>query len=171
MYFILQRLYYTKGIAQGDFSQSFLFSIDRAFKSMALEDTKHFAPDECKEIKVPGSSRIPAGIYQLKIRKVDSDLTKKHRQTYKTPWFIKNPNWYHIEIVGIPGFQFVYVHSGNDDAHTLGCVLPCYTFDMTKKNSQSSNSLLAVNDFYALAYPLLEKGIPCFIDVRDEILK
>jgi len=163
MKFILQRLFHTKSLATGDYTCGFLQEDERqAFRSFVLEDTHH-------ETKIPGSTRIPAGFYELKIRKEATPLTLKHREAYKAlTWFKNNPNWYHIEITGIPNYAGVYIHSGNDDAHTLGCVLPNYAFDLTLQDSQGAKSSLAVNDFYALAYPVLEAGSKCFLEVRDE---
>lgn len=161
MNWLLQRLFYTKGKPKGDFTCGYLTN-GQGYNSFCLEDRYY-------EVKIPGQTRIPAGRYELKLREQNTPLTIKHRATYKTPWFLANPNWYHIEITGIKGFSGVYVHSGNDDSHTLGCILPAYTFDLTRDDKETSNSLLAVDAFYSLTYPLLNKGVRCFIDIRDEI--
>jgi hypothetical protein len=50
----------------------------------------------------------------------------------------------------------------------MGCLLPAYSFDIL--SNSTSNSLLAVDKFYALTYPLINKGVRCFIDIRDEKL-
>jgi Family of unknown function (DUF5675) len=164
MNFILQRLYHTKEIASGDYTCGFLFNDDDSFRSFLLEDTHN-------ENKIAGVTRIPAGIRELKLRKEDTPLTIKHRSTYDTPWFEANPGWYHIEVTGIPNYTGVYIHSGNDDSHTLGCLLPNFAFDTTLNDKQGSKSLAAVDKFYSIVYPLLLAGKRVFIDVRDEIKK
>ena len=60
------------------------------------------------------------------------------------------------------------MHSGNDDTHTLGCLLPNYLFDLSLKDKPAGKSMLAVNDFYAIVYSLLEKGEKVTIEVIDE---
>tara|TARA_R100001509_G_scaffold160834_1_gene129132 strand:- start:16 stop:519 length:504 start_codon:yes stop_codon:yes gene_type:complete len=72
--------------------------------------------DQSQKIKVDGETRIPEGLYQIKQRKVLSGLTKKYRAKY--PWFD-----YHFMLQDVPNFNYVYIHVGNDDDHTDGCIL------------------------------------------------
>ena len=72
--------------------------------------------DQYQKIKVEGETRIPEGLYQVKQRKVLSGLTKKYRAKY--PWFD-----YHFMLQDVPNFNYVYIHVGNDDDHTDGCIL------------------------------------------------
>lgn len=163
MLFISQRLFHTKGNPKGDYSLALLYNDDSSFRSFNLEDTYN-------EKKIAGVTRIPAKIYKLKINKVDSPLTIKHREAYKKmPWFGANPGWYHIEIADIEGFKYVYFHAGNDDSHTLGCNLPNFSFDLSKQDMQGSLSLAATDKFYSIVYPLLIAGKEVLLDVRDEI--
>lgn len=162
MKFINQRLYFTKGLQTGDYTCGFFHNEEDTFRSFLLEDTYH-------ENKIPGVTRIPAGFYELKIHKADTPLTIKHREAYKeSSWFKAHPGWYHIEITGVPNYSGVYFHSGVDDSHTLGCNLPCFGFDMSLKDNQGSKSLMAVDAFYSVAYPILEAGQKVFLETRDE---
>jgi hypothetical protein len=79
------------------------------FKGYTLED-------EHRDIKLKGQTRIPAGTYVLRHRKEETPLTKKYQTKY--PWFR-----YHIEICNVPNFSGVYIHIGNDESHTDGCIL------------------------------------------------
>ena len=72
--------------------------------------------DEFRERKVAGETRIPAGKYEIKFRKVASPKTANYRQRFD--WF----NW-HLELQNVPGFDYVYIHVGNDDDDTEGCLL------------------------------------------------
>lgn len=88
MKFISQRLLHdnkqTFGIIQGD-----------GYKAFTLED-------EPREIKVKGETRIPSGLYLLKIRKEETPLTMKHRIAYaKAGWKTFK---FHIEITNVAGF-------------------------------------------------------------------
>ncbi len=166
---INQRLFHTTGNPGGDYTCGYFHSMEPIvpFKSFMLEDTYH-------EEKIPGVTRIPAGVYEIKIHNLLTPLTLKHREAYaKHPdakWFKENKGWFHIEIAGIPNYSGVYFHSGVDDSHTLGCNLPCFGFDLSMKDNQGSKSLAAVDKFYSLFYPiLLAKQHQVFIDVRDEI--
>lgn len=162
MKFILKRQYHTLTNKDGNYTIGFLTNEEQSFRSLVLEDGYN-------KDKIHGQTRIPAGFYELGLRKEDTPLTLRHREAYKgLAWFDKNPDWYHIEVLKIPGYSGVYVHSGNDDSHTLGCLLPAYQLDMTLMEKPTSKSMLAVNDFYAIAYPLLDKGSKVHIEIRDE---
>ena len=81
-----------------------------------------------------GETRIPEGLYKVKQRRVLSGLTKKYRAKY--PWF----KW-HFELQDVPGFKYVYIHIGNDDDHTDGCIIV--------GNSLKSNKVDDINNLGA----------------------
>lgn len=160
MKFTLQRLFFTKGLLKGDYTVGFLTENSGRFRSFCIEDT-------WRAQKVFGETRIPAGLYQLKIHAAETPLTLKNRLAYNTP----SNNWFkfHIEVMGIPGYGDVFIHSGNDDSHTEGCLLPNYVVDSSAPDMPGSKSIIAVEAFYKLAYPILESGSDTILlDVRDE---
>lgn len=164
MKFILQRLYHTKTLATGNYTCGFWTNEEETFRAFCLED----APNA---VKVKGETRIPAGFYELAIRKIEpiTDSLKRHRIAYANlPWFNAHPNWYHIEVTKVPNYSAILVHSVGDDKDTMGCLGPGYLFDISLPNDQQAKSKLAVNDFYAIAYPILEGGGKCFIEIKDE---
>ncbi len=173
MKFVNQRLYHTKGNKEGDYTCGHLTNRE-GFESFMLEDTYN-------DTKIAGVTRIPAGFRELKILKVDTPLTKAHRISYAAKqklnpeihgtWFLENPDWFHIEITGVANYKGIYIHSGIDDSHTLGCNLPCFAFDTSVANNQGAKSLAATNKFYSIVYPLLESGTKVFLETRDEIMK
>ena len=69
--------------------------------------------------KVPGETRIPAGRYEIQVRKRGGWHLRCRRR-----W----PQWHRgmLELLGVPNFQHVLVHPGNTDDHTAGCILPGY---------------------------------------------
>lgn len=75
-----------------------------------LEDQKQFNG------KVMGETRIPEGEYELELREEMTPLTEKYRTRFH--WFT-----YHIQIKNVPNFRFIYIHIGNTDDDTDGCVL------------------------------------------------
>jgi hypothetical protein len=122
--------------------------------------------DEHRDVKVMHETRIPKGTYELKIRKEDTPLTIKHRTSYGA-WFK-----HHIEVTGIPNFSGVYVHAGNDETHTSGCLLLGDTLlnnEVFEKNNLAT-STQAVERFYKLVYPAIEKGEKCVIEIQDETI-
>lgn len=120
--------------------------------------------DRHQDVKVKKETRIPAGFYELKIRKEDTPLTVKHRTAYGA-WFK-----YHIEITGIVNFQGVYFHAGNDEGDTEGCVLIGNTLNNhnTIQGKPLTSSIDGTRRFYELVYPHLDRGNKAFLEIRDE---
>ncbi len=120
--------------------------------------------DEHREEKVSKETRIPAGYYELKIRKEETPLTLKHRINYGQ-WFK-----FHIEITNIPNFKGVYLHAGNDETDTDGCPLIGNTLSNhhVVLKEQLVSSIDGTRRVYALVYPYLEAGHKAFIEIRDE---
>lgn len=166
MNFYLQRLYHTLTNPKGNFTAGFITNDAHSFRSWNLEDGVSPTGQ-----KVKGITRIPGNLtYVLGLRKELTDLTKKHREDYKTlPWFKDNPNWFHIEILNVKDFSGIYFHGGRDDKDTLGCQLPAYQFDISTQDYPSAKSMLAVCDFYSIVHPLLDKGTEVLYHISDEI--
>lgn len=148
MNLLLQRIY-----DNGDSTIGALF-INNELQCFTLED-------QHQDKKIKGETRIPAGIYQLKIRQELTDLTKKYRLRF--PWFK-----YHIEITNIPNFVGVYLHIGNNDDNSAGCVL---TGNTVNKDGTLLNSTTAFTTLYMKLYPLLEKGEVLKLHIQDELVK
>ncbi len=88
------------------------YSVDgseRKFLAFSLED-------EHREVKVKSETRIPAGKYRLRQREEPTPLTQKYRSRYD--WF----DW-HIEVMDVPNFTSIYIHIGNTDDSSAGCIL------------------------------------------------
>src|SRR5690606_21556125 len=122
----------------------------------------HVLEDEFREKKVKGETRIPAGRYELKILKVETPLTLKHRKAYGD-WFK-----FHIEITNVPGFTGIYFHSGNTDAHTDGCLLPGFGNEVVHGMQKVTHSRLATKALYEELYPYLDNGGSSWLEIRDE---
>jgi len=129
--------------------------VDGKFFSFTLED-------ESRPVKVKGETRIPKGIYQLGLQKADTPMTLKYREKY--PFFK-----HHIEVRNVPGFTGIYIHPGNNDQHTDGCLL---LGDNVTNNTIApgtlANSVNAWKRLYERLYPLLDKGGQATIEILDE---
>jgi hypothetical protein len=114
--------------------------------------------DQFQLTKVPKESRIPAGIYNVDIQKAETPKTLAYRQKY--PWF-KN----HLEVKNVEGFVGIYIHIGNSDENTDGCLLLGDNADNNVIGPGSiSNSTAAFKRFYESVYPHL----PVTLIIRDE---
>ncbi|KKM64276.1 hypothetical protein LCGC14_1503000 [marine sediment metagenome] len=80
----------------------------------------HTIEDPYQSEKKRGNTRIPAGIYDLGIRKVGGFHTRYKR---RYPEMHKGM----IEIMDVPNFKYVLVHSGNTHHDTAGCLLTTWT--------------------------------------------
>lgn len=117
-----------------DSTLSYMF-IDNKLVCFVLED-------EYREVKVKGETRIPAGKYEVKFREEPSPMTTRYRQKYD--WF----QW-HLELQGVPNFKYVYIHVGNTDDHTDGCLLVGYIAEVINGNYVIGNSRNAYRDLYS----------------------
>ncbi len=71
--------------------------------------------DQFNEPKIPGETRIPTGRYQIKLRN-EGGMIKRYKKRF--PWH-KGMLW----LQDVPGFNWVYMHVGNKDDDTDGCLL------------------------------------------------
>lgn len=122
--------------------------------------------DKYNKTKIPGQTRIPNGRYKLIINKAETPLTLKHRKVYNVGgqiWFT-----FHIQISGIPNFQGVYIHVGNDSEDTEGCLLLGNNANNNKLvDGKISDSTSAVKKFYQKYYPLIDKGTEVFLTILE----
>lgn len=95
-----------------------LMFIDGIFSAYCLED-------QYQDKKVSGETRIPAGTYKVDFRKVESEKTLKYRKQFN--WFA-----WHLMLQDVPGFKYVYIHKGNKESHTDGCILVADTTNNNK---------------------------------------
>ena len=118
----------------------------RSFCTFILEDRFNFIHQ-----KVPGETRIPAGIYPLRLRKEG----RLHQGM--------------IEIVGVPNFTYCSFHCGNDDKDTDGCPLVGDTAEQNvTKRGFVGNSTDAYERFYKEFVPgLTDESTVKIIDGDD----
>ena len=146
--------YLYQRLAHGnDSSYGVLYKPDNTQQCFIVED-------EPREVKVDGETRIPAGKYEIKQRKVESGLTMRYRQKYN--WF----EW-HLELQDVPNFSYCYLHIGNFESNSDGCLLCNYNI-VGGNEFHGGNSTQAFKDFYEEVVALLDSGEKVFIEIRDE---
>jgi len=148
MKIINKRVYHTNETTLG------IMSIDSKPYAFVIED-------EPREFKVKGETRIPAGKYKLALRKVESPLTLKYRKLF--PWF----TW-HIQLMDVPDFKYVYVHIGNDEGDSDACQVIGFNAHIKKADFRNSQSREAYKEFYEKVTPLLQQGIEVTYIILDE---
>lgn len=71
--------------------------------------------DQFNEPKVPGETRIPPGRYQIKLR-TEGGMHERYGNRFD---FHKGMIW----LQDVPDFTFIYIHVGNKDDDSEGCLL------------------------------------------------
>jgi hypothetical protein len=136
-------------------STSGLMAIDDEFVCFTLEDQQ-------QDQKIKGETRIPSGTYKLGFREELSGLTKKYRARYN--WF----KW-HLHVKDVPGFNYIYIHVGNSDKHTDGCLLVAdraYN-DPKDYNAYQTQSAIAFERIYKQISEAIENGEPVHITYKS----
>jgi len=131
--------------SQNDSTLGLLFDVtnDRKFLCFTLED-------EARDTKVMSETRIPAGIYELKLRKEGG---------YHNKMLKKFGNKFHkgmIHVQNVPNFRWILWHTGNTDEHTAGCLL---LGDSSQQNITKPGFIGASNNAYKRIYPKIAKVI------------
>jgi len=72
--------------------------------------------DEYREEKIVGETRIPAGTYNVTLRKEGG-----HHNKYKRRFPDIHRGMLHI--LDVPNFKWILIHCGNTDEDTAGCLL------------------------------------------------
>lgn len=112
--------------------------IDEKFFCYVLEDkdrglTQDMLPELIEKGKVYGKTCIPYGRYEVAI-------------TFSNKFQKRMPL-----LMAVPGYAGIRIHPGNNEFHTLGCLL----LGKRKSKDKISESTLAYNEFF----PMLEKTL------------
>ena len=134
-----------------DSSSGLVFDITngRKFLCYSLED-------EYRNDKVMHETRVPAGTYQIQLRKVggfNARYAKKYGDFHKGM----------LHVQDVPGFEYILIHTGNTDEHTSGCLIV--------GDSQENNQLLK-NGFIGKsvqAYKRIYTPIATALENREEV--
>jgi hypothetical protein len=116
--------------------------------------------DEYRDVKVMGETRIPQGIYTLKLRKIggfDSRYSKKYGSTHKGMIWVQD----------VPGFKYILWHTGNTDEHTAGCLL---LGDTSQQNITKEGFIGSSTTAYKRVYPSIAQAIEEGEEVKVEYI-
>ena len=144
--------------SQKDSTNGILFDVtggERKFLCYTLED-------EYREDKVAGETRIPAGTYRVTLRATGGfhgRYVKKYGDMHKGMLWVRD----------VPNFEYILIHTGNNDSHTAGCLL---VGDSQQANFGSSDGMVgsSVNAYKRIYPPIaeaLEQGQEVTITYTD----
>jgi hypothetical protein len=134
-----------------DFTNGILFDVSnntRKFLSYTLEDEK-------RTKKVAGETRIPAGEYNLSLRKEGGFHSRYSAK------FSFHMGMIHVD--DVPNFKYILWHIGNDDDDTSGCLL----LGKTSQDGFIGSSTDAYKEVYKYVAPVIESGKKVLVNYID----
>jgi len=129
-----------------------LLFVDEKFECYSLEDTR-------QEKKAYGKTRIPEGRYKINLR-AEGGMHQRYSKRYGSR--------HHgmLWLRSVPGFEYIYIHPGNTDDDTQGCIL---VGDRINNNTVIDGFLGASRPAYERVYkkvaPAIQEGMLVEISV------
>ena len=107
--------------------------------------------DGYNAVKIQGKTRIPAGVYEIKLRTVGGFHQRYSNASWLPDGFHKGMLW----VQDVPDFKYILHHTGNTKENTEGCTL--YGMDFEKQPNgfflkQSRNA-------YKKVYPIIRDAV------------
>lgn len=115
--------------------------------------------DQFNEPKIPGETCIPEGRYEIKLR-TEGRMDQRYGERY--PWH-KGMLW----LQDVPGFEWIYIHVGNKDDDSDGCLL---VGDGQVGNVMDRGQVTASVAAYTRLYDLIVTALETeqvFVEVKD----
>ena len=134
--------------SESDSSSGLVFDITNGKKFLCYS-----LEDEYRNDKVMHETRVPAGTYQIKLRKeggFNARYTKKYGDFHKGM----------LHVQDVPGFEYILIHTGNTDEHTSGCLIVGDSQENNQllKNGFIGKSVQAYKRIYTPIAEALENG-------------
>ena len=106
--------------------------------------------DEYRKKKISKETRIPAGVYEIKLRN-EGGFNQRYNKKY--PSIHRGM----LHIIDVPGFEYILIHVGNSDEHTAGCLL---VGDSQENNKINKNGFIGSSgNAYKRIYPSIAKAV------------
>lgn len=121
-------------------------SVDGVFVCYGLEDGY-------RARKIAGETRIPAGIYQIGVRRAGG-----FHGRYAQDSRFKDIHRGMLHILDIPDFTWVLIHVGNTHKHTAGCLLVGTTVNAAPGRMSIGSSAHAYRKLYQVVIDAAEGG-------------
>jgi len=119
--------------------------------------------DEYREEKVEGETRIPSGTYDIALRNAGG-MNEKYLVRYGF-----HRGMLHLQ--NVPKFEWVYIHTGNSEDDTRGCILVGYGAerDAAQGGGYISRSREAYKCIYKEILKAFDAGEEVKIVIRDHL--
>lgn len=142
-----------KRFSTGPDSTLGLLSVNGTFHSFTVEDEK-------REVKIAGETRIPAGIYPIILRD-EGGMTKRYASKFPAH---RGMLW----LQDVPNFKYIYIHIGNTDDNTDGCILVNEGAIASKSGGgHGISSTPAYLDLYDVILQAMDSNEKIYIHVKD----
>ena len=143
--------------SQSDSTSGLLFDVPNGNKFLC-----YTLEDERREEKVMAETRIPAGVYSIKLRKeggFHGRYTKKYGSMHKGM----------LHVQDVPNFKWILIHTGNTDEHTAGCLIvgDSQENNVLTKDGFIGKSVQAYKRIYPSIAEALENGEDVTIEYVD----
>jgi len=145
MYLIVERF-----SDNGDDTLGILFERENIYKGYKKKLLCFTIEDEKRTQKIFGETRIPEGVYEIKLR-TEGGFHNRYLKQYGSD-FHKGMLW----ITNVPNFEWVLIHKGNTDDDTAGCLI---VGDDCKQNVTQSGMVPNSNNAYKRIYPKILNSI------------
>lgn len=132
-----------------------LFNVDGEPKFLC-----YMLEDQFNEPKVPGETRIPPGRYEIKLRK-EGGMVERYTKRF---------HWHDgmLWLQDVPDFKWVYIHVGNKDDDTDGCLLVGDgQISNVVERGQVTSSVVAYRRLYRMIIESLNLGNEVWITIED----
>ena len=128
---------------------------------LGLEFLCYTLEDEARALKIKGETRVPAGIYEIKLR-TEGGFHEKYKKRF---------GGLHkgmLHVTNVPNFEWILIHTGNTDEHTAGCLL---VGDSQENNTIIKDGFIGKStNAYKRIYPDIAKAIKKGEDVIIEYI-
>lgn len=116
--------------------------------------------DQFNEPKIPGETRIPPGRYQIKLR-TEGGMNERYGKRF---------SWHRgmLWLQDVPHFTFIYIHVGNKDDDSEGCLLVGDgQISNVVERGQVTSSVTAYTRIYNQIVSALDSGDEVWIEIED----
>ena len=128
---------------------------------MGLKFLCYTLEDERRALKVKGETRVPAGIYNITLRKeggFNNKYSKRFSGIHKGMLWVRD----------FANFEYILIHCGNTDEHTSGCLL---VGDSQENNIIIKDGFIGKStNAYKRVYPPIAKALENGQDVTIEYI-
>ena len=116
--------------------------------------------DQYNEPKIPGETRIPNGRYRITLR-TEGGMHQRYGERFS--WH-KGMLW----LQNVPGFEWIYIHVGNKDDDSEGCLLVGDgQISNVVEHGQVTSSVSAYTRLYHHIVKALDADEPVWIDIGN----